>query len=434
MRSAVAIILSAFATQARATEPLAKPSTSSQESIDSLLDKIFDRALGEWPSRGSDLQNTTLVKALPSQLAQPRAPATALRSAVVPSIARTTALLGCQGCQGCPGCQQSARMPNDRLSHISHAYNVHASTISESRGTLQSPTREMDGKHSLSPASHAPDVLKMISEDSLLMMEKEELLNGQAVRALRRFSDAMEVLPQSGWESLMKPAFAEMAYNLESFNPVFTACLLQVQMTVGLSDYERRDQCLQRLIQPLAGEYGLHAGEPLGKTHRALFREWFESTMGGESLDELMRDSKCSTPKAKWLFQRMISDVETAGTGQPHPSDSTSRMEKACYALGYNLAVEYLANPEKTWLLESFEKFDKRVLKPLGRQPEYEFLVVHAIGEKEHAHLGHEATTLFVPKSFQGTVRRAMRDHDRDLAAYYNHLADILEGRNSAQC
>merc|ERR1719316_401313 len=121
----------------------------------------------------------------------------------------------------------------------------------------------------------------------------------------------------------------------------------------------------------------------------------------------------------------MISDVETAGRGQivNKVGSGASQMEKACCALGYNLAVEYLANPEKTWLLESFEKFDKKALAPLGRQVEYEFLVVHAIGEKEHAHLGHEATTLFVPASLETTVRQAMRDHDRDLAEYYNYLA-----------
>lgn len=34
----------------------------------------------------------------------------------------------------------------------------------------------------------------------------------------------------------------ELAYNLESFNPAFTAVLLKVQSTIGLTDYVRRDQ------------------------------------------------------------------------------------------------------------------------------------------------------------------------------------------------
>jgi hypothetical protein len=304
-------------------------------------------------------------------------------------------------------------------------YYHHLADLLEGQGSEQGQERVPAG----SGISEA-----LISEAALVSVEREELRNGRAVAALRRFSDALEVLPSSGWESRLKPAFAEMALNLETFNPVFTACLMQVQLTAGQSDYERRDQCLQRLVQPLAGEYGLHANEPLGQTHRALFREWYESVVGGaaegQSLEALLKDSQCGAPKAEWLFERMIADVETGGRGDH--GDAAGQMEKAAYALGYNLAVEYLADPEKTWLLESFRKFDARVLVPLGRQAEYEFLVVHAIGEKEHANLGHEAVTLFCPASFEGTIRQAMRDHDRDLADYYHHLADILEGRHSA--
>ena len=40
---------------------------------------------------------------------------------------------------------------------------------------------------------------------------------------------------------------------------------LQLQSTIGRSDYVRRDQALKRLIQPLAGEYGMHNGEPQGE-------------------------------------------------------------------------------------------------------------------------------------------------------------------------
>lgn len=56
--------------------------------------------------------------------------------------------------------------------------------------------------------------------------------------------------------------FRELCFNLESFNPAFTSCLLMVQRTIGVSDYERRDLALKNLIQPLAGEYGMHNGQP----------------------------------------------------------------------------------------------------------------------------------------------------------------------------
>lgn len=35
-------------------------------------------------------------------------------------------------------------------------------------------------------------------------------------------------------------------------------CCLQVQSTIGFSDYVQRDLALKNLIQPLAGEYGMH--------------------------------------------------------------------------------------------------------------------------------------------------------------------------------
>lgn len=52
---------------------------------------------------------------------------------------------------------------------------------------------------------------------------------------------------------------------------------------------------------------------------------------------------------------------------------------------------------------------------------------VHAEGEAEHAAIGHDAVVSFVPACQEGVLRRAIQDHDRDMAAFYNHLADLLE-------
>lgn len=50
---------------------------------------------------------------------------------------------------------------------------------------------------------------------------------------------------------------------------------------------------------------------------------------------------------------------------------------QASYAMGYNLAVEYLADFEKTWMLESFKELDARVLQPQQRDlKEWLFLEV----------------------------------------------------------
>ena len=51
-------------------------------------------------------------------------------------------------------------------------------------------------------------------------------------------------------------------------------------------------------------------------------------------------------------------------------------MEQATYALGYNLAVEYLAAYEKTWMLESFRHLDAKCLSAANRAVEWEFLEV----------------------------------------------------------
>ena len=38
----------------------------------------------------------------------------------------------------------------------------------------------------------------------------------------------------------------------------------QIQSSIGYSDYVRRDMALKHLIQPLAGEYGMHNGQEQG--------------------------------------------------------------------------------------------------------------------------------------------------------------------------
>jgi hypothetical protein len=52
-------------------------------------------------------------------------------------------------------------------------------------------------------------------------------------------------------------------------------------------------------------------------------------------------------------------------------------MTQACYAMGYNLAIEYLADYEKTWMLDSFRALNARVLIPQQRSlSEWLFLEV----------------------------------------------------------
>ena len=40
---------------------------------------------------------------------------------------------------------------------------------------------------------------------------------------------------------------------------------------------------------------------------------------------------------------------------------------QAAYAMGYNLAIEYLADYEKTWMLDSFRHLNEQILAPQDR-------------------------------------------------------------------
>ena len=55
---------------------------------------------------------------------------------------------------------------------------------------------------------------------------------------------------------------------------------------------------------------------------------------------------------------------------------------QASYAMGYNLAIEYLADYEKTWMLDSFRHLNETILAPLGRPlSQWTFLEVRSCGQ-----------------------------------------------------
>jgi len=280
------------------------------------------------------------------------------------------------------------------------------------RRHVAAPTREADAASAPSFDPLGPTV----SRETIRSLERE-LDGGASVAALREFNDALAALPAPGLHARMRPVWNELAHNLETFNPVFTAVMLKLQLTVGLSDYERRDAALQHLIQPLGGEYGLGASKPLAPTHRQLYSQFYESVTG-EALQALLAEGEA--PEAsEHLFACMMRDVSTGG-GKACP------MEQASYALGYNLAVEYLAAYEKQWLLDSFRALDSSVLQGEGKAVEWEFLEIHALGEPEHADLGHQAVAAVVPDTHEETLRAAMLDHDRDFAEFYSQLTRLL--------
>lgn len=285
--------------------------------------------------------------------------------------------------------------------------------MSPERATFEAPKAQGP----VCPVNDAPKALEATILRETIQELEAELDNGESVKALRRFNDTLENISPEVFESRMWRVWNEFSYNLESFNPVFTACLLKVQCTLGHSDYVRRDDCLRSLIQPLAGEYGMHNDQPMGKTHRKLFAEFYQSVTGS-ALEELLA-AGVRPAASEHLFACMMRDITTGG-------GNSDGIQQASYALGYNLAVEYLAAYEKTWLLESFQKMDNRFLTAQGKSVDWLFLEVHAIGEPEHAELGHDAVAAFVPESHKETLRTAMKAHDTDFADFYNALTDML--------
>lgn len=265
---------------------------------------------------------------------------------------------------------------------------------------------------------HGIKLPELITHETIRAIESE-LDYGASIAALRRFNDNLANLDAATWQTKLRPVMHELAYNLESFNPAFTATLLRVQSTIGLTDYVRRDMALKKLIQPLAGEYGMHNGEEQARTHRELFSLFYADLLK-EPLEALLSVSP-RPQSAVLLFQQMMRDLN----GQ---SASFDAVELASYAMGYNLAIEYLADYEKTWMLDAFRALNERVLSPAGRPlTEWVFLEVHAEGEAEHAAIGHDAVATFVPAAHEGILRRAMLDHDRDFSAFYNRMADLLQ-------
>eukprot|EP00775_Hariotina_reticulata_P005565 gene5565-5802_t len=306
--------------------------------------------------------------------------------------------------------------------------NIAVSASSGARTAVKAQTERRVAAHVASPLKeewhinlHGPsqevlrnDLPSLVTVEEVRALEAD-LDKGAGIEALRRFNQALRAVPADTWEGVLRPVFNELCFNLESFNPAFAACLLQVQRTIGVSDYVRRDMALKNLIQPLAGEYGMHNNQPQLKTHRELFSDFF-SSLFGYPLTDLLADSPAPAA-AQLLYNQMMRDILGGGG---HSDDA---LAQASYALGYNLAIEYLADYEKTWMLDTFRDLNERVLH---KDIDWIFLEVHAEGEAEHAAIGHNAVLNLVPTEHIPILRKAMADHDRDFAAFYNRMADLL--------
>jgi hypothetical protein len=69
----------------------------------------------------------------------------------------------------------------------------------------------------------------------------------------------------------------------------------------------------------------------------------------------------------RWVTTGDVGDKVTSQQVSPHccrtcAASCVFTLPQASYALGYNLAIEYLADYEKTWMLDSFRDLNARVL------------------------------------------------------------------------
>jgi hypothetical protein len=104
------------------------------------------------------------------------------------------------------------------------------------------------------------------------------------------------------------------------------------------------------------------------KTHRELFDDWVFSLLHTSASNLI-----ASHPRpvhAEALFDCMMRDIPSAGGAPACP------LTAASYALGYNLAIEYLADYEKRWMRDSFRELDCRFLASQGVVADWTFLEV----------------------------------------------------------
>ena len=90
--------------------------------------------------------------------------------------------------------------------------------------------------------------------------------------------------------------------------------------------------------------------------------------MFGHSLEAMLETSERPV-YGPLLFEQMMRDINGGG-------NNADPMTQAVYAMGYNLAIEYMADYEKTWMLESFRQMDSKFMAAQGCNVDWVFLQV----------------------------------------------------------
>ncbi|MFO0757918.1 MAG: iron-containing redox enzyme family protein [Byssovorax sp.] len=236
----------------------------------------------------------------------------------------------------------------------------------------------------------------------------EATFTGEATAAMERFYTALPSVPRAAWPAMMHG----MGYNFEYYDALFALVLATVQLSLGEGDYTPRHMAMQAALLPFCSEFGIELGQPMQRSHRALYAELYQRA-NGEALPERYPrtdDNPWFAASRRWTA-KMRARLEGGG-------DS---VERARYALGYLWAIEHLSVQEFDRMREAWGK--------MGVSAPY--LEAHCAVEEEHDAYATRAMLAFC-KPDDPLLLAAMRAHEEDLGGYYRELCGLLEQTSGA--
>lgn len=225
---------------------------------------------------------------------------------------------------------------------------------------------------------------------------------GSAVAAMSAFYVGLPAQPRSTWPRLMHG----MGYNFEFYDALFPLVLANVQLSFDGGDYTPRYQAMQAALVPFCSEFGIELRQDLQRSHRSLYAEFFRVATGVD-----MPERYPPGDGNPWL----TTSRRWAGRMRARLAAPIEAIDLARYSLGYLWAVERL----------SVDEFDLMRSAWHGLGVKAAYLDAHCAVEEDHDAFATRALLAFVSPD-EAIVRRAVRDHEEDLAGYYRDLAGLL--------
>ena len=231
------------------------------------------------------------------------------------------------------------------------------------------------------------------------MTQFTELINGDAKYALDEFyTRRLSEVPKAQWSRMMHG----MGYNFEYYDYMFSIMSSHVQGALD-SDYTVRYNTMQHLLQPYCSEFGIEVARPLGRTHRQLYKEFYE-LVNGHKMPE-----RYPSGANEWLsISKKWADCMLHRLLRPNSTPT----ERAKYNVAYHWAVEYLSQLEFELMRDGW--------KAQGVNAAY--LDAHCAVETEHSNHA-TAALLTCAKAHEAIVKEAVQDHEEDLAGYYREIS-----------